>query len=782
MKPRRWALFFWLSAVLALGWAQVAPAASAVEWVGPATTTTPRPNTWLSFRRSYALTDQPARATARIAVDSKYWLWINGTLVVREGGLKRGPTPTGTYVDTVDLTPHLRVGDNTVAVLVWYFGKHGFSHRDSGRPGLWFDADLDGQSWTSDAPWRVRQHPAFGDSAPPHPNYRLAEANIRFDARLDEPTWTQPGFADATWPVAASHGPPPTAPWGELTPRPIPLWRDHGRRDYPTIMPANDGVIRARLPYNAQVHPWFKIIAPAGLLIDVRTDNYRGGGAPNVRAEYVTREGEQEFECPGWMNGHEVHYRFPAGVRVLALGYRETSYDVEPVGSFSSDDPALNQLWREAARTLSVTMRDTYMDCPDRERAQWWGDVVLQLGEAFYALDRRADALARKGMLELAAWQRPDGSLFSPVPAGNWDQELPTQMLASVGHYGFWTYYLHSGDADTLRRVYPAVKRYLDLWPLGADGLAVVRPGGWSWGDWGENVDLPVLTNAWYFLALKAQRAMASLVGQPDDLPAIDARLASITRHFHATYWTGTAFRSPDHAGATDDRAQGLAVVAGLARPENYPALRTTLRTQHHASPYLEKYILEALLQMGATDEALARMKERYAPMLTDDLTTLYEGWGVGAAGFGGGTYNHAWSGGPLTLLSQYVAGVTPLTPGYTTYQVRPQLGPLTRVTARAPSVRGVIDVITERTGASYRVTLDSPADTQAVVVLPFALTDSRATVRVNQQTVWPRAHASAAPAGVSAVAADHGEVRLTLDPGRWVIEVNPPAGETPPS
>jgi hypothetical protein len=30
-----------------------------------------------------------ATAMTKIAVDSKYWLWVNGQLVVREGGLKR---------------------------------------------------------------------------------------------------------------------------------------------------------------------------------------------------------------------------------------------------------------------------------------------------------------------------------------------------------------------------------------------------------------------------------------------------------------------------------------------------------------------------------------------------------------------------------------------------------------------------------------------------------------------------------------------------------------------
>lgn len=46
----------------------------------------------------------------------------------------------------------------------------------------------------------------------------------------------------------------------------------------------------------------------------------------------------------------------------------------------------MNELWKRSVRTLYITMRDSYMDCPDRERAQWWGDEVNELGEAFYAL------------------------------------------------------------------------------------------------------------------------------------------------------------------------------------------------------------------------------------------------------------------------------------------------------------------------------------------------------------------------------------------------------------
>ena len=96
-------------------------------------------NQWICYRKTITL-DQPAQsadsALAKISADSKYWLWINGKLIVFEGQLKRGPNPNDTYYDVVDLKPHLVEGENTIAALLWYFGKHGFSHKSSGKAGF----------------------------------------------------------------------------------------------------------------------------------------------------------------------------------------------------------------------------------------------------------------------------------------------------------------------------------------------------------------------------------------------------------------------------------------------------------------------------------------------------------------------------------------------------------------------------------------------------------------------------------------------------------------------
>jgi hypothetical protein len=168
-------------------------------------------NLWTCYRTAFELAAAPKNAPARIAVDSKYWLWVNGALVVREGGPKRGPNPNDTWYDVVDLAPHLVAGRNQIAVLAWYWGVDEFSHQNSGTPGFLFEMDAGGTHVASDATWKTLRHPALGTASTP-PGFRLSERLVRFDAGLDQPDWFAPAFDDSAWPVAVDHGAPPTAP------------------------------------------------------------------------------------------------------------------------------------------------------------------------------------------------------------------------------------------------------------------------------------------------------------------------------------------------------------------------------------------------------------------------------------------------------------------------------------------------------------------------------------------------------------------------------------------
>lgn len=738
------------------------------QWIG--VEDSDKPNTWICFRKDIELSEKPISVPARIACDSKYWLWINGQLVVFDGQLKRGPTPDDTYYDSLELAPHFTSGRNMIAILVCYFGRDGYSHHSSGKAGLLFESPV----VNSDNTWKARVHPAFGSATPEIDNVRLSEANLRFDAGLDLGSWQSSAYDDSGWSVPLALGIPPTAPWGKLYQRPIPQWKNSGLVDYtskPTLPLEGEGKpVVCKLPYNCQITPWFKIEALAGKVIKLETDiSSSYGSLPKIethRHEYITRDGVQEFEVPNWFNGHEVHYVFPEGVKVLDLRYRETGYDTEMAGRFESSDVKLNQLWEESRRTLYVTMRDSYMDCPDRERGQWWGDVANELGEAFYAFEPvRSPLIVRKGIYELIRWQRQDGGLYSPVPSGAAQEELPQQMLASIGWYGFWTYYLYSGDKQAITDAYPAGKRYLSLWKIGADGLVVHRKGGWDWTDWGQHFDTPVVENAWFYLALKAAVEMARLTGHEPDILGYQGMMNSIKANYRNVFLRDGEYRSSGHQGETDDRANAMAVVSGLADPSDYPAIEKVLGKEYHASPYMEKYVLEALMMMNRPEAAMARMRLRYKAMLEDDVSTLWEAFDPmvlpGYEKIGRGTYNHAWSGGPLTIMSQYVAGIAPTVPAFREYQVFPQLGNLTSVHSLVPTVFGNIEMKIARGNQRYQLELISPPGTAAVVGIPISEMTEGKRVYMNGKLVEP-------------IASDSQFTHFRVPAGSWKFEVMP--------
>lgn len=331
---------------------------------------------------------------------------------------------------------------------------------------------------------------------------------------------------------------------------------------------------------------------------------------------------------------------------------------------------------------MDVNMRDAIQD-PDRERAQWWGDAVIILEEIFYGLDVKSQAAIRKSISNLLEWQKPDGVLFSPIPAGSWDKELPAQMLASVGKFGIWQYYLHSGDKDFIIYAYPFVKKYMDLWQMNEKNLVIHQSGGWDWHDWGDRQDVPILDNAWYYLALEGQKNMAQLLGKENEAKSIQNKMDLLKIAFQKEFWNGKYFKSTGYQSVMDDRAQGMAIVAGLADKNQWQSIKPILDTTFIAGPYLEKYILEGYFLMDDTHGGIIRMKNRYKKMVESPITTLWEGWDIGSATYGGGTYNHGWSGGPLSLLSGCVAGIKPIEGGYKSYKIEPKLTVLPQINSK---------------------------------------------------------------------------------------------------
>jgi len=522
---------------------------------------------------------------------------------------------------------------------------------------------------------------------------------------------------------------------------------------------ANPWKLVCQLPYNAQFTMWIRVKADAaGKVIEFDSSNPLMRCTQPVQ-KYTTVEGEQAYEMQNWTAGEGAVYTIPAGVTVVAVKFRETGYDTKFAGSFSCNDNDYNTLWQKATRTLYLCLRNNcYMGCPDRERGEWLGDAVLEMEECFYALDLSSHKMAKNFIRTQQIGQ------------------LAGQNLIAHGEYGDWTYYLYTGDLETLKVIYPNTKKYLDLYHIGTNGLPDYRfmttalVDIYDWYDWGTGKqDFKVIQAAEYFGALSALKKMAQVTGHAEDIPAIDAKLDSIKKNFDRVFWKEDGYRSGKDL---DERANAMAVCAGLADSSKYGVITGLLGIEGNSGPYFERWVMEALCAMGRQEKALLRMANRYRGQIDASFSTLWEymerGFDIktGTDAVNYLTLNHAWNT-PNTILSKFIAGVAPESPGWTLYHVLPKEAFLTSLDTTIPTVQGKVSVSIRKTTSNYSLSLTSPSNTTAIVGIPKSSFSKLDSIKVNGAAIWNGSYVGNVE-GVSFNGDDAMYVKFKVKPGTW--------------
>ena len=735
-------------------------------------------NTWMAFRKTITISTVPSTAITKIAVDSKYWLWINGKMVLFEGGLARGAAPNETYYDSVDLAPYLKAGENTIAILVWHWGRTRKMHADSGKGGLYVSADWN-TNLNTNSTWKMKVHTAYDpNSGGGGADNGIPAYSVKFDARNAMGDWTSnawysEGYNDSNWGVPVVKGTINSQPWGTLVERPIPQWNDRGLVAYPSLsvngaaiqLPYTNNTsgnitIMAKLPFNQQITPFIKLNSSAGKTISIKTDNF----AHQLSNDYTSKAGVQEFEGFTWFNGHNVRYIIPAGVEIQELKYRWTGVG-DMTGTFECSDANLTRLWWMARNTLYICARDGYMDCPDRERALWIGDVGDQAGAIFYTLDESGRKLLKKAIDNTIAYRL--GDVISGLAPGYLSIQKPsefvTQSLQFIDHV-VWQYYYNTGDVATMSNAYSPILNYLKLWTMSADGMPVFRKGDVNWIDWGIDQDGEATQATWYYMALKAAKKMAVVLNKSQDIAWYDGRIQSIKQAYENKYWRGKNYNT---AGKTiEERVSSLAVLSGLANESNYNTLTDeVLFPVRKSSPHMEWLAEEALMVLGQPEKALTRMKEVYNFQIVDkDLTTLYERFGYGTETLG--TKNHAWNA-PNYVMSRYITGIKATEVAWNTYEVCPTLANLTSFKTKVPSVKGDILVEVQASKNNFNLKLNSPNNTTALVGIPKTNAEI-SEVKVGGQTIWKNNAFVSGVSGISFHSENEGFLKFSVIPGIW--------------
>jgi hypothetical protein len=124
------------------------------------------------------------------------------------------------------------------------------------------------------------------------------------------------------------------------------------------------------------------------------------------------------------------------------------------------------------------------------------------------------------------------------------------------------------------------------------------------------------------------------------------------------------------------------------------------------ANTFYSHFVYEALAERGELCAAIELMRARFGPMLARGATTLWESFEPTAS------LCHAFSASPTWQLSRRVLGVHPLSPGYLSIGVAPNLANLDHAAGVFPTPVGDVHVELTREADGFLARVQGPAGT----------------------------------------------------------------------
>lgn len=740
-----------------------------------------RRDDYVYFRKTFPLAPTAiAEAHVFISGTHKFELHVNGTLV------GKGPSyhhPEHQYYNGFDVAPALNAGArNVVAVLAHWFG--GGQGRPASEPGVIAKLEVTHVDGTTevvvtDETWKVRRAEQWLDGMPsrnPAEGSGYVEA---IDARLDVPGWDRIDHDDGAWPAAASLGVHPVAPYtGTLQP-------DLTRIRETVIAPVS---IADRGPG--------RVVVDFGRVYAGVPRVRFGGGAPgtniDLRGGFTLTDAGDVSDDPVHANQQtNLSYRAIAGRDAFTFqpmeyeGFRYLQVDGSPsvldarsvafierhldmdtgASSFTSSDPALDDVFEMLAGSLPVCAQEQFVDTPTREKGAFLMAAAPVSLVTMPLFGERV--LTRKSIREFLTsmedlWSG-EGRINAVYPNDDGKRDIPDYTEKFVSWV--WDYYLQSGDRELLRDAFPALRQiadYVDRSVDPRDGLVHRLPGGsgpYANGivDWPESMrfgydltDTRTVIDALAWIVHDVVARVAEELGDGDGQAAHRARADAMRDAMNArlidargVYVDGLdADLVPSaHAG---QQANVLPLAVGLV-PLARRADVVRLIEQQKVSLGFEtmRWLIEALGEADRGPQLLALYTDRtwprnYATMRARGATMTWEQWDADTVPYA--SRSHAWGAVGLHGYVRYILGIRPLAPQLSQVEIRPlDFGAaLTWVRGKIATSQGALEVRWSVRDGRHEMTVVLPTNMTATVCLPNRAGTRRVTVDGRARTATP--------------------------------------------
>lgn len=614
---------------------------------------TAEPNEYVEFFKKFDWSK--GNTICRISCDSDYTLFVNGKVVASN---QYGDFEHYKSVDEIDITPYLIKGENTLGILVWYWGIH-LSRYYLSQAGLIYEVTNANTCLAfSDESTFCRKSHAYKSGYSKTISPQLGFSFYYDSTKEDD--WATSGkdcVAACIVDKKCTFVPRPNQKLQCLERADVDVLKADGT--YYLIDLKKETVGLAVLDFESDVTQ------------PIRVDfgeNLENGhvrriiGNRDFSFDYIAKAGNNEY----------VNHMLRLGCRYLEV-YAEEPIRLKYVGlipqvypvqkkSVVLQDPLDQKIYDMCVETLRMCMMEHYVDCPWREQCLYGFDSRNQMLCGYYAFEGGNYEYVKSNLKLFGADRRDDNflSICSPCSV---DLTIPSFSLYYI--IAVNEYLTHTDDVALARELLPKLQSILQVFLNNRQNGLVYKfksKNHWNFYDWseyldgnlgGEDVEEPdLMINCLLIFALENMRQICLKIGAEFVYEDVLEETRKVTRKAFFCPKKGCFVLRKDGEEYTE-LGNAFAILTGLTTEEESVSIAKGLVEGAYTtcSLSMKTWIYDALLQVDKEQYKpfiLNEIRVNYKKMLDAGSTTAWETIDGAAAFRNAGSLCHGWSAIPI--------------------------------------------------------------------------------------------------------------------------------------
>lgn len=598
---------------------------------------------------------EQGEVNCRISCDGDYTLFVNGQYVASN---QYGDYEWYKAYDSINLTPYLKKGKNSFAVVVWHFGFDSQRYLKA-SPGLIFEVSVQDKILISSGEKTLSRYSKAYKSGQRKLITRQLGYSFFYDA-TQEDDWLISGkdFQFAT--IVNKNCCFVERPIAKLE----LLECVHGvligeNMNHYVFDLGKETVGLASLNFVSDI--------PQKIRVDWGED-LQGG---HVRRCIEHRDFSFEYIAKAGVNQY-TNYMLRLGCRYLEV-YTEAPIEIKSIGLIPQIYPVKEnkvqldnlldrQIYDTCLNTLKLCMMEHYVDTPWREQCLYVFDSRNQMLCGYYAFEDGNVDYVRANLKLIAQDKRGDGLLSICYPCGM-DLTIPSFTLyyfAQVNEYLQYT-----GDVEFVQEVYDKLISIIDVFVNNRKNGLVLKFEGknhWNFYDWSPYLDgalhgteevIPdLMVNLLFIYALRNLQDIDEKLGHAFAYEEILKESTKCVKE--AFYCKDTGLYSMTIGGGEYTvLGNSLAVLLGLSSgsESEYICEKIALGELHECSLSMRIFKYDALLLVNENkwkNFILDELRRDYKKMMDDGATSVWETIDGAAAFENAGSLCHGWTAIPI--------------------------------------------------------------------------------------------------------------------------------------